>query len=240
MIAVEKNSMSVKICGHEYHISGPESREHMIKVAELVDARMREILKSHPGIGPSLLAMMAAINLADEYLKLKDGIKKEKVQDSTPNAPKNVTEAKREIPLSGKPLFTPADLPGKEVQPDMPEAAEPIRPETQSAPEMVQPIWKPMDEDLAKAVSDLIKDEDEGPPKPRIVGAPWRKYPNESQNRLIPDGVRRLDDEDFEPELERKTAASGANPAPESGAEENGNKGTHAGLIDEQTIFDGF
>lgn len=82
---------TVKICGREYTITGPESTEHMRKVAELVDRKMREIQKDHFGMVPNLLALMTAINIADEYIKLKEAAKQ--VEAAKP-------DYKKSIPLS--------------------------------------------------------------------------------------------------------------------------------------------
>ncbi len=99
---MNKITATVKICGREYTITGPESTEHMREVAELVDRKMREIQKDHFGMVPNLLALMTAINIADEYIKLKEAAKQ--VEASKPDTKKIVplsqrSEADKKLPL---------------------------------------------------------------------------------------------------------------------------------------------
>lgn len=66
-----ENKVSVKIYGQEYTISGEESREHIMKVADYVDGKMLEISKLAPGTPPQVVAMLAAVNIADEFFTAK-------------------------------------------------------------------------------------------------------------------------------------------------------------------------
>ncbi len=66
-----ENKVTVKIYGQEYTISGEESREHIMKVADYVDSKMLEISKLVPGAPPQTVAMLAAVNISDEYFTAK-------------------------------------------------------------------------------------------------------------------------------------------------------------------------
>lgn len=63
----ENNRVTVKIYGQEYTIAGDKSREHIIKVADYVDMKMHEIAKLVSGVSMSSLAVLSAVNVADDY-----------------------------------------------------------------------------------------------------------------------------------------------------------------------------
>ncbi|HHU18442.1 MAG TPA: cell division protein ZapA [Clostridiales bacterium] len=63
----DNNRVTVKIYGQEYTIAGDKSREHIIKVADYVDMKMHEIAKVVSGVSMSSLAVLSAVNVADDY-----------------------------------------------------------------------------------------------------------------------------------------------------------------------------
>lgn len=63
----EKNKVSVKIYGQEYTIAGNTQKERILKVADYVDTKMHEISKVLPAGSVSSLAVLTAVNAADEY-----------------------------------------------------------------------------------------------------------------------------------------------------------------------------
>jgi len=66
----EQNKLSVKINGYEYTLTSEESREYMLGVADLVDKKMQQISKMNPGLNNSMTAVLTALNLADDYIRL--------------------------------------------------------------------------------------------------------------------------------------------------------------------------
>ena len=60
------NKVTVKIYGQEYTIAGDKSREQIIQVADRVDKTMRDIAEVVGAISTSSLAVLTAINFADE------------------------------------------------------------------------------------------------------------------------------------------------------------------------------
>lgn len=64
---MENNKVSVKIYGLEYTIAGEKPRDHIIKVADHVDRKMHEISKALPSGSTADLAVLSAVNIADEY-----------------------------------------------------------------------------------------------------------------------------------------------------------------------------
>ena len=66
---MDKSVVSVKIYGQEYTVSGDKSREYIIKVADYVDQNMREIAAVAAGIPAPSLAVLASVNIADQYFE---------------------------------------------------------------------------------------------------------------------------------------------------------------------------
>lgn len=71
---MESNKVSVKIYGQEYVISGEKPREQIIKVAAYVDGRMHEIAGAAPSCSVTDLAVLSAVNIADESFENKDEV----------------------------------------------------------------------------------------------------------------------------------------------------------------------
>ncbi|OZM57925.1 cell division protein ZapA [Lottiidibacillus patelloidae] len=68
----EKKRTVVDIYGHQYTIVGSENSYHVKAVAELVDSKMRSIQTKNTYIDTKTLAVLTAVNIANDYLKLKD------------------------------------------------------------------------------------------------------------------------------------------------------------------------
>ncbi|MDP2892467.1 MAG: cell division protein ZapA [Bacillota bacterium] len=241
---MEKNNMTVIICGREYNISGSDSREHITRVAELVDSKMRGIQKNHVGIGPSLLALMTAINLADEYLKLTDATKKEKTEGAgeppkqaekhkAHAADTNISEA---LAKSDKPAqtFLPYGEEGGQMKGTvLPETPEPVFGELE---EPAETIWKPKDDELAKAVAELIAENgDDQPPKPKLYGEPWKKYGEAQPKTPQPVQAAPPKDEEGSGQL-----AAEETTQPDEARMDEEKKEKQQEFVDTQTIFDGF
>ena len=69
----EPARVSVRILEKEYAMTCPyEERSALLDSAEFLNARMREIRDSGKVVGSDRIAVMVALNLANEYLKLKE------------------------------------------------------------------------------------------------------------------------------------------------------------------------
>jgi cell division protein ZapA len=65
--------VSVRIMEKEYVVACPyDDRSALLDAAEFLNARMREIRDSGKVVGLERIAVMAALNLAHEFLKGKD------------------------------------------------------------------------------------------------------------------------------------------------------------------------
>jgi cell division protein ZapA len=72
-----KNVLRVNIFGTEYPIKGDMDAEYILKVASFVDSKMREIDKNIAIKSSLKVAILAALNIADELFK--ERMEKEKV-----------------------------------------------------------------------------------------------------------------------------------------------------------------
>jgi len=68
----ESNVTTVEIFGREYKIKGFADEKYILKVAKYVDARMKELAKGSSVPSHDKLAILAALNIADELFKGKE------------------------------------------------------------------------------------------------------------------------------------------------------------------------
>ena len=69
---MDKTRTVVKICGKEYTMAGFESEEYIHRVAIYVDRKMSELKSQYVSLNTSTLAVLTALNVADDLLKLQD------------------------------------------------------------------------------------------------------------------------------------------------------------------------
>ena len=68
---LEKTRTIVNIGGKEYAMVGTDSEEYIHRVAILVDRKMNELKNGCINLNTSDLAVLTALNIADDFLKLK-------------------------------------------------------------------------------------------------------------------------------------------------------------------------
>lgn len=68
---MEDRRVGVKIYGQNYTISGERDEKTIIEIASYVDEKMREISKFFAGGAQGSLAVLAAVNIADEFFDAK-------------------------------------------------------------------------------------------------------------------------------------------------------------------------
>lgn len=73
-----KSSEKVEIFGQEYKIRGAGDPQYIHKIAGFVDKKMREIAHSSGIMSQSRIAILAALNIADELYQERE--KRERVQ----------------------------------------------------------------------------------------------------------------------------------------------------------------
>lgn len=69
---MDKGAVKVSIYGSEYVIKGDMSADHVRAVARYVDQKMREVNNQGMIKSPLKVAILAALNIADEFYKTRD------------------------------------------------------------------------------------------------------------------------------------------------------------------------
>lgn len=67
----KKNKVTVEVYGESYALKGNIEDERVKMIAGLVDDKMRAIAKINPRLSPTKIAVLAALNLAEDYLRLE-------------------------------------------------------------------------------------------------------------------------------------------------------------------------
>jgi cell division protein ZapA len=87
----EPARVSVRILEKEYAMVCPyEERSALLDSAEFLNARMREVRDSGKVVGSDRIAVMVALNLANEYLRLK--AREAKLESEASGRVKNLRE----------------------------------------------------------------------------------------------------------------------------------------------------
>lgn len=63
------NTVTVKINGVEYNLKGKENEKYLLAVADYVDGKFREISANNNKLSTTAVAVLSALNIADEYFK---------------------------------------------------------------------------------------------------------------------------------------------------------------------------
>jgi cell division protein ZapA len=67
-----KKAFDVEIMGQRFTISSDAEEHYVHRVAGYVDEKMQEALKASRPVAKSNIAMLVALNIADEYHRLKE------------------------------------------------------------------------------------------------------------------------------------------------------------------------
>ncbi len=67
-----KRPVEVEILGEKFTLRSEEEEDYVREVAGYVDLKMQEVLKTSRPVARYNVAMLAALNIADEYHRLKD------------------------------------------------------------------------------------------------------------------------------------------------------------------------
>ena len=67
----QKGKATVEIFGETYTLRGDDDPETIVRVAAFIDKRMKQIARSNSRLSPTRIAVLAALNLAEEYLRLE-------------------------------------------------------------------------------------------------------------------------------------------------------------------------
>ncbi|MDH3253748.1 MAG: cell division protein ZapA [Acidobacteriota bacterium] len=79
MAAKTTVTTDVEIFGNVYHVRGEDNPEHLREVAALVDRRMREVAEKVTTVDTAKIAILAALNIADELFRCREKQEGERV-----------------------------------------------------------------------------------------------------------------------------------------------------------------
>jgi cell division protein ZapA len=79
----EINKVRVDIFGEKFSVTGEADTEYIINLAKIVDSKMNEMAKTMKGQNTGKIAILAALNLADELLQVKKDKGDEVIEEKT-------------------------------------------------------------------------------------------------------------------------------------------------------------
>jgi len=68
----QKKRVQVEIFGDSYIVKGEAEDKHILQVADYVDIKMNMITQRNPHLSAKQIAVLAALNIADELYKLQE------------------------------------------------------------------------------------------------------------------------------------------------------------------------
>ena len=66
------DSTTVEIFGQTYNVRGEGDPDYLTELARFVDGRMREVASQVATVDPVKIAILAALNIADEFSRFRD------------------------------------------------------------------------------------------------------------------------------------------------------------------------
>lgn len=84
MTSEGSNKVRVAICGTEYTVRGHATEEDLQLVAKLVDDMMQQVAVANPNLDTKRIAVLTALNMADELHKL--GVKYQELLEQRPSS----------------------------------------------------------------------------------------------------------------------------------------------------------
>lgn len=85
-----KKQIEIKVLGQKFTIRSDSDEDYVHEVAQFVDQKMTEVASSSKTVSSLNIAILAAMNIADEFMKYKKD--KEKVCDIAEKKIKSVIE----------------------------------------------------------------------------------------------------------------------------------------------------
>lgn len=67
----KKTKVTVEIYGESYALKGDIEPERIMRLAAMLDERMKKTAKANLSLSPTKIAVLTALNIADEFLRLE-------------------------------------------------------------------------------------------------------------------------------------------------------------------------
>jgi len=88
---MEKNRVVVSIFGKEYSLVAGVDPEYIKKAAQYLDLKMREVAESYPNITEARVAVLAALNIADELFRCREDL------EGSPDMERRISDLARRL-----------------------------------------------------------------------------------------------------------------------------------------------
>ena len=72
----ESRQYQINISGNRFSISSPHGEEHVREVEKFLDSQIKEVSEKTESYGPSSVALLVALNMADKLLTLQKKVSK--------------------------------------------------------------------------------------------------------------------------------------------------------------------
>ncbi len=72
----ESRKYQINISGSRFSISSPHGEEHVREVEKFLDSQIKEVSEKTDSYGPSSIALLVALNMADKLLTLQKKVSK--------------------------------------------------------------------------------------------------------------------------------------------------------------------
>ncbi len=72
----ESRKYQINISGSRFSISSPHGEEHVREVEKFLDSQIKEVSEKTESYGPSSIALLVALNMADKLLTLQKKVSK--------------------------------------------------------------------------------------------------------------------------------------------------------------------
>ncbi len=66
-----KKQIEIKVMGQKFMVRSDSTEEYINQVADFVDQKINEVVKNSKAVASLNVAILAAMNIADEYLKYR-------------------------------------------------------------------------------------------------------------------------------------------------------------------------
>lgn len=85
-----KKQVEIKVMGQKFTVRSDSTEEYVNEVAQYVDEKINEVMRSTKAVASLNVVILAAMNIADEFMKFKQT--KEKQWENAEKKIKNVIE----------------------------------------------------------------------------------------------------------------------------------------------------
>lgn len=72
LVAEQKRQVEIQVMGQKFLVRSESDESYVARVAQFVDQRMSEVFKNTNSVSSLNVAILAAMNIADDYFRLRE------------------------------------------------------------------------------------------------------------------------------------------------------------------------